>query len=309
MAGPPAYFEPERSAEVVEASLAATGDPRLREVLGSLVRHLHGFVHEVRLRPEEWQAAIEFLTTTGKTCTETRQEFILLSDVLGVSMLIESLRGLDDPEDSDSRSEGTLTEATVEGPFHVVESPPRELGADINDAGGPGEPCLVTGGVRDETGSPVVGATVDVWQANAGGFYDVQDSSRPVGDLRGRFTTDRQGRFRFRTVVPSHYPIPTDGPVGSLLRVTGRHEFRPAHIHFQVSAPGLRTLTTHVFVAGSPYLESDAVFGVRESLVRDFEVVDDAGAATEAGMPSPYRWVDFPVTLRRDPGDRHGEVS
>ena len=294
MAGPPAYFEPERSAEVVDASLAATEDPRLRAVLGSLVRHLHEFVHEVRLRPEEWQAAVEFLTATGQTCTETRQEFILLSDVLGVSMLVESL---DNPDGS---AGGGLTEATVEGPFHVVESPPRELGADINDAGGPGEPCLVTGHVRDDTGSPVAGATVDVWQANADGFYDVQESSRPIGDLRGRFTTDEQGGFRFRTVVPSHYPIPADGPVGSLLRATGRHEFRPAHIHFQVSAPGLRTLTTHVFVAGSPYLESDAVFGVRESLVRTFEIVEDAGAAAEAGMPSPYRWVDFPVTLGSD---------
>jgi hydroxyquinol 1,2-dioxygenase len=309
MASPPAFFEPERSAEVVEASFGATEDSRLRAVLGSLVRHLHEFVHEVRLRPEEWQAAIEFLTATGQTSTPTRQEFILLSDVLGVSMLVESLDNRDNADILGNEAAGQLTEATVEGPFHVVESPPRELGADINDANGPGEPCLVTGHVRDETGSPVPGATVDVWQANAGGFYDVQESSRPIGDLRGRFTADGQGRFHFRTVVPSHYPIPTDGPVGSLLRATGRHEFRPAHIHFQVSAPGLRTLTTHVFVAGSPYLESDAVFGVRQSLVRDFEVVDDARAAAEAGMPSPYRWVDFPVTLRRDPGDRHGAWS
>lgn len=312
MASPPAFFEPERSAEVVEASFDTTEDPRLRAVLGSLVRHLHEFVHEVRLRPEEWQAAIEFLTATGQTCTPTRQEFILLSDVLGVSMLVESLDNPDSAVNADmtgNEGAGELTEATVEGPFHVVESPPRELGADINDADGPGEPCLVTGHVQDETGSPVPGATVDVWQANADGFYDVQETSRPIGDLRGRFTADGQGRFHFRTVVPSHYPIPTDGPVGSLLRATGRHEFRPAHIHFQVSAPGLRTLTTHVFVAGSPYLESDAVFGVRQSLVRNFEVVDDARAAVEAGMPSPYRWVDFPVTLRRDPGDRHGAVS
>ena len=291
MASSPTFFEPGRSAEIVEGSFGNTVDPRLREVLGSLVHHLHSFVHEVRLRPEEWQAAIEFLTATGQTCTETRQEFILLSDVLGVSMLVESL---------DNTAEGGLTEATVEGPFHMVESPARELGADLNDADGPGEPCLVTGHVRDETGSPVPAATVDVWQANAEGFYDVQQSSRPIGDLRGRFTTDELGRFYFRTVVPSHYPIPTDGPVGRLLRATSRHEFRPAHIHFEVSAPGLRTLTTHAFVAGSPYLESDAVFGVRESLVRDFEIVDDAAAAAEAGLPSPYRRVDFPVTLRRD---------
>jgi hydroxyquinol 1,2-dioxygenase len=297
MPSPPAFFEPERSAEIVEASFASTVDPRLHQVLGSLVRHLHDFVREVRLRPEEWQAAIEFLTATGRTCTETRQEFILLSDVLGVSMLVESL---DDPDSPDNSSGAVPTQATVEGPFHVVESPARELGADINDAHGPGQPCLVTGEVRDEKGSHVPGATVDVWQANAEGFYDVQQSSRPLGDLRGRFTTDEQGRFHFRTVVPSHYPIPTDGPVGRLLRSTGRHEFRPAHIHFEISAPGLGTLTTHLFVAGSPYLASDAVFGVRPSLVRNFEIIDDARSAAAAGLPSPYRRVHFPVTLRRD---------
>ena len=282
-----ALFDAQHSAEVVAASFAHTPDPRLRDLLSSLVGHLHAFVRDVRLTPGEWAEAIAFLTETGQTCDDVRQEFILLSDTLGVSMLVESL----------AHDAGGLTEATVEGPFHVVESPVRELGADINVTGQPGEPCLVTGVVLDERGEPFAGARVDVWQANAEGFYDVQRPEEvPRGDLRGAFTTDAQGRFWFRTIVPSFYPIPTDGPVGRMLRATGRHGFRPAHIHVEVSAPGLRTLTTHLFVAGSPYLDSDAVFGVRESLVLDFEAVDDPAVAAEAGLPNPFRRVD--VTLR-----------
>jgi catechol 1,2-dioxygenase len=212
--------------------------------------------------------------------------------VLGVSMLVESLAH-DAP--------GALTEATVEGPFHMVASPAREPGADLNVAGDPGEPCLVTGRVYDEAGTPVPGARVDVWQANADGFYDVQrPDAMPQGHLRGLFTADEDGGFWFRTIVPSHYPIPTDGPVGELLRATGRHAFRPAHIHFEVSAPGLRTVTTHVFVAGSRYLDSDAVFGVKDSLVLDFATVDDADRAAEVGLRNPFRAVDFPVVLRRE---------
>lgn len=286
-----ALFDAEHSAEVVAASFAGTPDPRLRELLTSLVGHLHGFVKEVGLTPTEWAQAIAFLTATGQKCDDARQEFVLLSDTLGVSMLVEAL----------AHDDGGLTEATVEGPFHVVESPARELGADINVAGQPGEPCLVTGRVVDEQGEGVRHASVDVWQANAEGHYDVQRPGEiPQGDLRGRFTTDGHGRFWFRTIVPSFYPIPTDGPVGQMLEATGRHAFRPAHIHFEVSAPGLRTLTTHVFVAGSSYLGSDAVFGVRESLVLDFERVDDPRAAAEAGLSNPFRRVDFRVRLGRE---------
>lgn len=292
-----ALFDAQRSAEVVAASFAGTPDPRLRELMSSLVGHLHAFVREVRLTPGEWAEAIAFLTETGQTCDDVRQEYILLSDTLGLSMLVESL----------AHDVEGLTEATVEGPFHVVASPVRELGADINAAGQPGEPCLVTGRVVDDQGEPVAGARVDVWQANAEGCYDVQRPDEvPRGDLRGRFTTDPQGGFWYRTIVPSFYPIPTDGPVGRMLRATGRHGFRPAHIHFEVSAPGLRTLTTHVFVAGSPYLDSDAVFGVRESLVLDFEVVDDPAAAAEAGLANPFRRVDFTVRLGRERETRLG---
>jgi len=282
-------FDVERSAEVVKASFRAS-DQRLGELLGALVDHLHAFVKEVALTPPEWAAALTFLTDTGQTCDDVRQEFVLLSDVLGVSMLVESLHG----------PGGHLTEATVEGPFHLVASPPRELGDDLNDSRRPGEPCLFTGTVVDEAGDPVSGAKVDVWQADAEGWYDVQRPAQAtIGELRGEFTTDATGHFWFRTIVPSHYPIPTDGPVGRLLRAAGRHEFRPAHIHLQVSAPGLRTVTTHAFVGGSPYLASDAVFGVKQSLVVDFVTVDEPELAAAAGVANPFRRAEFPVVLQR----------
>lgn len=287
----PGYFEVDRSAEIVGASFRDSADPRLIELLGSLVRHLHAFVKETKPTVEEWVSAIAFLTATGQTCDEVRQEFILLSDVLGVSMLVESLN---------HAADGRLTEATVEGPFHLVASPEREFGDDINICAEPGEPCLVTGRVVDQHGTPVRGAAVDVWQANARGFYDVQrpDEMAP-GELRGLFRTDADGRFQFRTIVPAHYPIPTDGPVGALLRATGRHGFRPAHVHVEVSAPGLRTLTTHVFVAGSPYLDSDAVFGVKKSLIVDFTRVDDPARASAANLANPFRHADFPIVVHR----------
>lgn len=291
---PSALFDAEHSAEIVAASFANTADPRLRTVLTTLVKHLHAFVKDVELTPQEWEAAINFLTETGQTCTDTRQEFILLSDVLGTSMLVDTLN-------NDAGQE--LTESTVEGPFHVVDSPPRALGDNIDEEG-KGEPCLVTGRVVDDDGAPVAGATVDVWQANADGFYDVQQpDDLPALNLRGLFTTDTDGRFWFRTIVPRHYPIPDDGPVGRMLGAASRHPNRPAHIHFEVSAPGLRTLTTHMFVAGTPYLESDAVFGVKSSLIYEFATVEAPDRAAEVGLPNPFRWVDFPIALHRTETD------
>ncbi|GAA4691416.1 hydroxyquinol 1,2-dioxygenase [Pseudonocardia yuanmonensis] len=280
-------FEEERSAEIVADSFADTPDPRLQHVMTSLTQHLHDFVKDVGLTVEEWEAAIRYLTATGQKCSDTRQEFILLSDVLGVSMLVETIN---------NRSDGTATEATVEGPFHVVDSRPRELGDTIAEPGS-GEPCLVTGRVLDRTGTPVPGAVVDVWQADADGYYDVQHETRPEYDLRGLFTTDGNGTFWFRTIMPRYYPIPDDGPVGELLEKTARHPNRPAHIHFEVSAPGFRTLTTHVFVADSPYIDDDTVFGVKASLVREFTQVDDPRRAAAAGLDNPFRTVDFEVVL------------
>lgn len=281
-------FSEMRSAEVVVGSLGEQTDLRLRKVLTALLRHLHDFVREVELTEAEWAAGIEFLTGTGHLCDNVRQEFILLSDVLGVSMLVETIN---------HRTEGRATEQTVLGPFHMVESPPRALGDNIA-LDGVGEPCLVTGRVAGEDGTPLVGATVDVWQANAEGFYDVQQPDlQPERNLRGLFTTDDNGRFWFRSIVPRYYPIPADGPVGALLAATGRHPNRPAHIHFIVTAPHHLPVTTHLFVADTPYLDSDVVFGVKDSLVREFPVVDDPDRARRLGFENPFRTVHFDMTL------------
>jgi protocatechuate 3,4-dioxygenase beta subunit len=283
-------FTEEGSAEVVAASFANTPDPRLRQVLTSLVQHLHAFVKDVELTEEEWGFAIDFLTRTGHMSNEVRQEFILLSDVLGISMLVETIN---------HRTGGTSTESTVLGPFHMVESPKRELGDDIN-LDRKGTPCLVSGQVTGPEGEPLAGASVDVWQTNEDGFYDVQQPDiQPPGNLRGLFTTDDDGRFWFRSVVPRYYPIPDDGPVGQLLAATGRHPNRPAHPHFIVAAPGYRPVTTHVFVADSPYLDSDAVFGVKESLIREVPEVDDPARAAEVGLANPFRMLTFDLTLLR----------
>jgi hydroxyquinol 1,2-dioxygenase len=283
-------FSEEQSAQVVTASFDHTSDTRLKELLCALVQHLHAFIKDVELTEDEWSAAVDFLTRTGQKCDPVRQEFVLLSDVLGVSMLVETLN---------HRTGGASTESTVLGPFHMVESPPRELGNNIA-LDGKGDPCLVTGQVRGPDGEPLAGAIVDVWQANAEGFYDVQQPDvQPERNLRGLFTADDNGRFWFRTIVPRYYPIPTDGPVGELLTATGRHPNRPAHIHFIVSAPGYRPVTTHLFVDDSPYLNSDAVFGVKETLVREFPVTDDPAQAAEVGLPNPYRTVHFDVDLLR----------
>jgi len=272
----------------VVRSWSGTPDPRLRDVMTSLTRHLHAFVEEVGLTQQEWEHAVGYLTRVGQTCDDVRQEFILLSDVLGVSMLVDEI------------NHGTpagATESTVLGPFHVVDSPPRELGDDIS-LDGVGDPVVVAGGVRDLEGRPVPGASLDVWQASADGFYDVQQPDlQPERNLRGLFTADDEGRYWFRTVLPKWYPIPDDGPVGELLAATGRHPNRPAHVHVIAGAPGHAPVTTHVFVAGSPWLDSDAVFGVKDSLVRDVLVVDDAERAASYGVRAPFSLLEFDVVL------------
>jgi catechol 1,2-dioxygenase len=210
--------------------------------------------------------------------------------VLGLSMLMETINGGHAPG---------ATESTVLGPFHMTESPARGLGANIDLVGG-GETCVVSGQVLSTDGTPLPGALVDVWQANDQGYYDVQQPGvQPPGNGRGLFTTDAGGGFRFRTCVPSSYPIPTDGPVGDLLRATGRHPYRPAHIHFIASADGHDPVTTHIFVAGDPYLASDAVFAVKQSLVRDFTPTDDPSLAEEFGVPNPFRHARVDLVLER----------
>lgn len=276
--------------DAVVGSFSGTADPRLRELLGALTRHLHAFVRETRPTTTEWERAIGFLTATGRMCTDTRQEFILLSDVLGVSMLVEALNGHGDPG---------ATESTVLGPFHLTRSPVRELGATI-DLVGTGEQCVVSGRVLSRDGTPLPGAVLDVWQADDRGFYDVQQPGvQPPGNGRGLFTADAEGRFRFRTCVPSPYPVPTDGPVGALLGTTGRHPWRPAHIHFIASAEGHAPVTTHIFVADSPYLDSDVVFAVKQSLVQDFAETDDPSLAEEFGVANPFRHARFDLVLEQ----------
>jgi hydroxyquinol 1,2-dioxygenase len=277
----------ERLAEAVVDSFSDTTNPRLKAILQSLTKHVHAFINDVELTYDEWEAGIDFLTRTGKMCSDVRQEFILLSDVLGVSMLVETLNDAQTPE---------ATASTVLGPFHMVDSPKRELGDNVSPQS-VGQPCVVHGRVRDAQGVPIAGATVDVWQANADGFYDVQQPGvQQTGNGRGLFTTDEQGRFWFTSVVPSFYPIPTDGPVGELLSAARRHEFRPAHIHFIVTAPGYKELTTHIFVNESKYLDSDAVFAVKESLVRDF-VARPAGTANPCGVTASFVEAEIDLVL------------
>ncbi len=254
-------FTADTITQAVLDSVADTPDPRLRETMGALVRHLHAFVREVEPSFAEWQAAIAFLTHTGQMCDAHRQEFILLSDTLGVSMLVDAIN---------HRMPPGATETTVLGPFYVQSAPEMPDGADIS-GGLPGEPLVVTGRVSSADGTPLPGATVDVWHADEDGFYDVQHLAQTGGLAgRARFRADAEGRFSFRTIMPNWYPIPADGPVGDMLAATGRHPNRPAHVHFMIGAPGHETLITHIFAADSPWLESDAVFGVKTSLVADF---------------------------------------
>jgi protocatechuate 3,4-dioxygenase beta subunit len=254
--------EDELTDEVV-ARLAATPDPRLREVMQALVRHLHAFAKEVRLTDEEWMTGITFLTATGQKCDDVRQEFVLLSDTLGFSSLVDLINHSD--------VESMATEPTILGPFYVPDSPWRENGDSIVEYDDGGQPTILRGRVTDPDGNPIAGAVVDIWHNAATGFYAVQQPDvQPPTNLRGRFRTDEQGRYDLRTVRPVPYPIPADGPVGQLLRDTGRHEWRAAHIHAKVSADGYRPVTTHVFDRESDYLDSDTVFGVKGSLMADF---------------------------------------
>ena len=246
--------------ESVLERLANTPDPRLKEIMLSLVRHLHGFAREVQLTEAEWLKGIEFLTQTGHITNAQRQEFILLSDVLGLSMLTVVMNN-DKPD--------ACTQATVLGPFHVEDAPHYKLGDDVAN-GAKGQPCQVQGSVKGVQGEAVAHARIEVWQSDEKGLYDVQYANRSQHQARGILTADAQGRFHFQSILAMPYPIPHDGPVGQLLEATARHPWRPAHLHFKIDAPGYETLITHVFRKDDPYLASDAVFGVRESLVTDW---------------------------------------
>ncbi|TYC69060.1 intradiol ring-cleavage dioxygenase [Stappia sp. BW2] len=259
------YLSEDGSQETVNARMSPKTPERLQQVMESLVRHLHDFVKDVRLTEKEWETAIAFLTQTGHMCSDTRQEFILLSDVLGVSMLVDAVN---------NRKPAGSTPSTVFGPFHVDGVPEREMGASIS-LDGKGEPCLFEGRVLDLDGKPIEGACVDVWSDNADGFYDVQQPDiQPQHNNRGIFRTGPDGRYWFTGIKPVSYPIPDNGPVGQMLGHLGRHPYRPAHMHFLITAPGYQRLITHTFVAGDPYLESDAVFAVKAPLITRFQELD-----------------------------------
>src|SRR5262249_16080038 len=254
-------FDEHNITDAASASLSQTTDARLKSIMISLVRHLHDFVRDIDLSFDEWNRAIDFLTRTGQMCSDRRQEFILLSDTLGLSMLVDAIN---------ARMPKGATESTVLAPFYAAWGVEAPVGSDIS-SGLEGEPLLVEGSVSSPDGTPMVGATVDVWQADDDGYYDVQRPELQSSLLRARFTTNAEGRFFFRSIKPAFYPIPDDGPVGEMLKAVGRHPNRPAHIHFMIAADGYETLITHIFNAESPYLDSDAVFGVKNSLIASFE--------------------------------------
>ena len=277
--GETGYFTEENSAEVVISRSADAPDARLAEVMAVVTKHLHAAVKEIEPTQEEWFEAIRFLTGVGHTCNDWRQEFILLSDCLGVSMLVDAIN---------NRKPSGASESTVLGPFHVADAPELPMGADIC-LDQKGEPMLVRGRILGTDGQPVDGAKIDVWQANDEGFYDVQQKGlQPDFNLRGVFRTGPDGSYHFRGVKPKFYPIPDDGPVGQMLKKLGRHPFRPAHLHYILEAPVFETLITHIFDPDDPYIHSDAVFGVKESLLARFELVEDPARISAAGFDRPF---------------------
>lgn len=284
------YFTEANSAEVVAARNADATDSRLRDCVDILIKHIHAAIKEIEPTQEEWFETIMFLTKTGHMCDDWRQEFILLSDVTGVSMLVDAIN---------NRKPSGASESTVLGPFHVADAPELPMGSNIC-LDGKGEPMLVRGHILDTDGRPINGAKIDVWQANDEGFYDVQQKGiQPDFNLRGVFRTGVDGAYTFRGVKPKFYPIPDDGPVGQLLIRLGRHPFRPAHFHYILEAEGFESLTTHLFDPDDPYIQSDAVFGVKESLMAKFDLIDDPAAIEEAGFDGPFYLVEHDFILAR----------
>jgi hydroxyquinol 1,2-dioxygenase len=284
------FFTEENSAEVVTARNASAEDMRLRAVMDVIIRKLHEAVKEIEPTEEEWFRAIMFLTETGQICNDWRQEFILLSDILGVSMLVDAIN---------NRKPSGASESTVLGPFHVADAPELPMGSDIC-LDQKGVPMIVHGRILDTDGKPVANAKIDVWQANDEGFYDVQQKGlQPDFNLRGVFRTGADGRYWFRAVKPKYYPIPDDGPVGKLLRALGRHPYRPAHLHYIVEATGFDRLVTHIFDPDDPYIDSDAVFGVKKSLMAEFRLINNPPDMAEEGFSESSYDVEYDFVLAR----------
>jgi hydroxyquinol 1,2-dioxygenase len=279
--------------DVVRERWKDIADPRLRRIMGSLITHLHAFVREVEPTEQEWMTAIDWLTRTGKMCTGKRQEFILASDVLGVSMLVDCIN---------HRFATAATPTTVTGPFHIHDSPELANGADMA-SGAPGVPCFVTGSVRDLEGRPISGAALDIWQTDGEGLYEAQrDVSEPW--MRAIYRTGPDGSFIVRTVAPIGYSIPMDGTVGELMNRTEISHMRPAHIHFMVKAPGYHRLVTHLFQRGCQYIETDVVYGVKEPLIVDFQKMR-AGSKAPTGeiMEAPFHVVHYDFRLQKAQAD------
>ncbi len=264
-------------------------DERLKQIVTSLVQHLHAFARDVNLTEGEWEQGIRFLTDVGHITDDKRQEFILLSDTLGLSMLVSAMA---------NRKPAGCTEATVFGPFFVEGAPADENGDDVAN-GARGEPCFVSGSIKGLDGEPVAGARIEVWQADSDGFYDVQRAGDEAQRARGVLHSLADGRYHFRSIVAEPYPIPHDGPVGRMLAALGRHPWRPAHLHFMITAPGYERLVTHVFREGDRYLDSDAVFGVRSSLVAQWIRHDEGTAPDGKRMNTPFSTLEFDFVLNR----------
>lgn len=285
-------FNEKTITDAVIQRFSTSTEPRIKEICTSLVKHLHDFVRDARPTYEEWEYAIDFLTRTGQICDGNRQEFVLLSDTLGVSMLVDAVN---------NPAGGDITQSTVLGPFYVEGAQEFPLGADI--AGKMrGTPAYVTGSVSSEDGKPLAGAIIDVWHSDDDGFYDVQQFDKLGGNAgRGRFIADKNGNFHFWTIKPTCYPIPTDGPVGEMLRAQGRHPWRPAHLHFMIQAPGHRKLVTHIFDRADQYLDSDAVFGVKDELVREY-VEHPPGAAPDGSKrDTPWAAIEYDFVMAKTP--------
>jgi len=276
------FFTEADSESAVNVRMAEGINPRLKEVMTSLVKHLHAFAKDIQLKQEEWDYAIDFLTRTGQICSKERQEFILLSDTLGFSMLVDAIN---------NRRPAGATENTVFGPFHVDGAPEFPMGANIT-LDGKGESCLFEGRILDLQGNPIKGARLDVWSDNAEGYYDVQQPDiQPKWNNRGIFTTEADGKYSFIGIKPVSYPIPDDGPVGQMLAALGRHPYRPAHMHFLITAPGYQKLVTHTFDGDDFYITSDTVFGVKKTLVAPFEKVENG----QTQWRSPFDFVLTPL--------------
>lgn len=280
--------------EAVLAEIDAKDNPRLEQILVSAITHLHAFAREVELTPDELFEAARFLTEAGKISDAKRHEFLLLSDTVGLTILVDAMQ---------NRKPPAATESSVLGPFYRANAPEVENGDLIDRGDTGGDPTVVHGTVKDLNGTTIKGALLDIWQATQQGLYENIDASQPDMNLRGRLRTDDNGEYQFRTVLPASYPIPDDGPAGQLLHLCNRHNMRPGHIHFIVSADGFKPVTTEVFVEGDDYLNSDAVFGVKDSLVAEFVKSDSAEDAAKWGMPTPFHEMRYDFVLEPGEGD------